>query len=229
MTILVGEKVKLVPVNDHNLRELFEMWNDREYAGEYGGFEPKNWDEFHEKFAKGATWFLIEKIANGEKIGWINYYWTRIDYPYLYEIGYALDPLERRRGYMTEAAKLVVAHIFATKNIERIEAVTDAPNLGSQGVLEKTGFKREGILRKRSLKNGVYRDEFIYGILREDLAKNRDEDWLFSCLKHRTEGMTFIFLKGLRCKGIPNPVIESEKFDPFDFKSRTMESVNIVV
>jgi RimJ/RimL family protein N-acetyltransferase len=72
---------------------------------------------------------------------------------------------------MTEAAKLVVEHLFATKDIERIEAVTDAENLGSQGVLEKSGFQREGLLRRRSLKKGEYRDEFIYGILKEDLQK----------------------------------------------------------
>jgi RimJ/RimL family protein N-acetyltransferase len=167
--MLIGEKIRLVPVNDQNLRNLYDMWNDTEYAGEYGGFTPMSWDEFSKKFAKGASWFLIEKISDGARIGWIDYYWTRIDYPHLYEIGYALDPSERRKGYMTEAAKLIVEHLFATKNIQRVEAVTDSPNLASQGVLEKAGFKREGLLRKRSLKNGQFRDEYIYGILREDL------------------------------------------------------------
>lgn len=73
---------------------------------------------------------------------------------------------------MTEVAKLVVQHLFETKDIERVEAVTDTANAGSHGVLENAGFKREGTLRKRSLKNGVYRDEYICGILREDWKNN---------------------------------------------------------
>jgi len=141
--MLICDKIRLVPVTDQNLRALYDMWNDAEYAGEYGGFTPMSWSEFSEKFAKGASWFLIEKIEGRKKIGWISCYTTRIDYPFLYEIGYALDPTERRKGYMTEAAKLVVEHLFATKDIERIEAVTDTRNLGSQGVLEKAGFKKE--------------------------------------------------------------------------------------
>jgi [ribosomal protein S5]-alanine N-acetyltransferase len=120
---------------------------------------------------------LIEKSVSGEKIGWISYYTTRIDYPYLYEIGYALSPKERRMGYMSEAARLIVDHLFSTKDIERLEAVTDAENLGSQGVLEKVGFRREGVLRKRSKRDGQYRDEFMDGILREDRKKTSGEDF----------------------------------------------------
>ena len=128
-------------------------------------------EEFEDKFVKGATWFLVQKIGDDVIVGWIDYYSTRTDYPHLYEIGYALKPSERRKGYMTEAVKLIVYDLFTTKEIERIEALTDAPNVGPQRVLENVGFKREGLLRKRSFKNGVYRDEYIYGILREDWQK----------------------------------------------------------
>jgi hypothetical protein len=75
---------------------------------------------------------------------------------------------------MTEAVKLIVEYLFRTKDIERIEALTDTDNLASQGVLEKVGFKREGILRKRALIKGEYRDDLIYGILREEWIMNVD-------------------------------------------------------
>ena len=148
MGVLVGDRVSLVPVTDQNLRELYDMWNDPAVAGEYRGFTPMSWDEFGEKFVKGATWFLIEKISDGAIVGWIDYYWTRTDYPHLFEIGYAMKPNERRKGYMTEAAKLIVNHLFTKKDIERVESITDTQNLASQGVLEKAGFKREGDLEK---------------------------------------------------------------------------------
>ncbi len=171
--MLTGNKIKLVPVTDHNLRELYEMWNDPEVGGEFGGFEKMSWDQFREKFVKGASWFLIEKISDPAIIGWINFFRTRTDYPRLWEIGYALMPSERKLGYMTEAAKLIVEYLFSTKDIDRVEALTDLENVPSQGVLEKAGFKREGLLRKRSFKNGVHHDEYMYSILREDWQKSK--------------------------------------------------------
>jgi len=35
-------------------------------------------------------------------------------------------------------------------------------------VLEKAGFKKEGIVRKRIFIRGDWRDEFLYSILREE-------------------------------------------------------------
>ena len=37
-------------------------------------------------------------------------------------------------------------------------------------VLERAGFKREGVLREALFHNGTWRDEVIYGLLREEAA-----------------------------------------------------------
>jgi ribosomal-protein-alanine N-acetyltransferase len=58
--------------------------------------------------------------------------------------------------------------MFRTMGIARIESVTDVKNVPSQRVLEKNGFKREGMLKKRFYLDGEYRDEYIYGLLREE-------------------------------------------------------------
>ena len=128
-------------------------------------------EEFEDKFVKGATWFLVQKIGDDVIVGWFDYYSTRTDYPHLYDSRVRPEAEREKKGKMTEAVKLIVYDLFTTKEIERIEALTDAPNVGPQRVLENVGFKREGLLRKRSFKNGVYRDEYIYGILREDWQK----------------------------------------------------------
>jgi hypothetical protein len=98
--MLLGKKVKLVPVTEQNLPELYDMCKDPDYGGESVGFAPMSWSDFETKFVKGATWFLIEKIAGkeaesiGNGIGWISYFSTRTDYPHLWEMGYALRPTE---------------------------------------------------------------------------------------------------------------------------------------
>lgn len=150
--------------------DLYEWWNDREFAGEYTSLFPKTRREVKE-FLKEARNFIIESKSGGGKIGFISYYPIRTDYQNLYEIGYRINPKERNKGYTTEATQLLVNHMFRTLDIERIESVTDVENIPSQRVLEKNGFKREGMLRKRFLLRGDYRDEYMYSLVREDWLK----------------------------------------------------------
>jgi RimJ/RimL family protein N-acetyltransferase len=166
---LLGDRVKLRSVDDSDIDDLYTWWNDAEFSGEYSGFEPKSMREIQE-MVKIAPCFTISSRTEAKKIGFIDYYLPRSDYPYLFEIGYRIKPSERRKGYTTEAARLLVDYLFTTKtDIERIESVTDTENVPSQKVLEKNGFKREGELRKRFFnKNGRYRNEYIYSLLREE-------------------------------------------------------------
>ena len=46
-------------------------------------------------------------------------------------------------------------------------------NLASQKLYEKLGFVREGVARKAAFKEGCYRDQYLYGLLREDFLKAR--------------------------------------------------------
>jgi RimJ/RimL family protein N-acetyltransferase len=169
---LLGNKVKLRPANNSDLGDLHDWWNDPEFAGEYAGFFPKTRGQI-KQLLKEARNFIIEGRADGRKIGFISYYLVRSDYLNLYEIGYRIKPNERRKGYTTEAAGLLVNYLFTTQNIERIESVTDTANLPSQRVLEKNGFRREGKLRKRFYRDGDYRDEYMYRLLREEWERAR--------------------------------------------------------
>jgi len=84
------------------------------------------------------------------------------------EIGYGIIPNERGKGYCAEAVKIAVDYLFLSKPLVRIQAHTNVKNKASQRVLEKVGFKKEGIVRKRIFVRGNWRDEFLYSILREE-------------------------------------------------------------
>jgi RimJ/RimL family protein N-acetyltransferase len=84
------------------------------------------------------------------------------------EIGCALLRGERGKGYCTEAAKIIVDYLFLSKDVACIQATTDVGNAASQKVLERAGFQREGILRKRFFGNGGWRDIVMFSILREE-------------------------------------------------------------
>ena len=49
-----------------------------------------------------------------------------------------------------------------------IEAVVDEGNERSRGLLRKLGFVYEGTLRQRQFVGGRFRDEYHYGLLRDE-------------------------------------------------------------
>ena len=109
--------------------------------------------------------FVIEK-KDGTRIGFIAHYFVLP--PKFMEIGYDIIPSERRKGYGTEAARILVDYLFLSKNIAWIQAVTNVGNKASQRVLEKAGFKKEGTLRNVGHVRGEPTDAYIYSILREE-------------------------------------------------------------
>jgi ribosomal-protein-alanine N-acetyltransferase len=170
---LLGEEIRLRPVDDSDIDDLHNWWNDPGFAGRYDSFFPKSESEV-EELVKEGRFFVILSRSEDKKIGFIVYHLTRSDYLNLFEAGCRINPGERRKGYATEATRLIVDYIFETKrDIERIESITDTENVPSQKVLEKNGFKREGELRRRFFKKGQYRSEYIYSLLREEWQKER--------------------------------------------------------
>ena len=67
----------------------------------------------------------------------------------------------------------MVDYLFLSKDTMRIQATTDVRNLASQKILEKTGFKKEGRLRKTGFVRGVWADDYLWSILREEWKQPR--------------------------------------------------------
>jgi RimJ/RimL family protein N-acetyltransferase len=87
-----------------------------------------------------------------------------------WEIGISLLPPARGRGIGSRAQRLLVEHLFATTDVDRVQATTDVDNIAEQRALERAGFRREGVLRGAQLRGGRRRDTVMYGLLRTDLA-----------------------------------------------------------
>lgn len=86
----------------------------------------------------------------------------------LAEIGYALSTPFQRRGLMPQALTQVLAQLFLTSTLQRIEARCHVGNRASQQVLEQVGFQREGLLRSYFLLDEVRVDNYLYALLRAD-------------------------------------------------------------
>ncbi|XP_016202310.1 uncharacterized protein LOC107643234 [Arachis ipaensis] len=86
------------------------------------------------------------------------------------ELGYVLGSNYWGKGIVTEAVKQAIKAAFIEfPYLDRVEALVDVENLGSQRVLEKAGFQREGLLRKYLVRKGKSRDTFMFSVLLSDL------------------------------------------------------------
>lgn len=87
-------------------------------------------------------------------------------------MGYAVGSEYWGLGIATAALKMAIPRVFETfPFVVRLEALVEEENVGSQRVLEKVGFVREGFLRKYCFNKGEIRDMFIYSFLRtEEIA-----------------------------------------------------------
>jgi RimJ/RimL family protein N-acetyltransferase len=81
------------------------------------------------------------------------------------EIGYSLVPERQGRGLAAEALRLLLAHAFDGLQLRRLEADVDPRNLASCRLLERLGFRREGLLRARWRVAGEDCDSAMYGLL----------------------------------------------------------------
>lgn len=84
------------------------------------------------------------------------------------ELGYLLMKEYWSRGIATEAVRQLCALAFDELDILRITALVYAPNTASRRVLEKNGFRLEGIQKNAVSKDGRVYDLLLYGKLRED-------------------------------------------------------------
>jgi [ribosomal protein S5]-alanine N-acetyltransferase len=64
------------------------------------------------------------------------------------DCGYVLARRWWRQGLMTEVLTEVAVWALCQPSVSRIGAVCDVENIGSTRVLEKSGFTREGLLRR---------------------------------------------------------------------------------
>ncbi|WP_406721273.1 GNAT family protein [Thioclava litoralis] len=89
-------------------------------------------------------------------------------------IGYWVGERYARQGYMREAINGVVDYAFAILDLSRIEAACLPENAASRGVLEKSGFKYEGVAQAYLQINGRWRNHVLYSNLRPDRRGRTD-------------------------------------------------------
>jgi RimJ/RimL family protein N-acetyltransferase len=88
-------------------------------------------------------------------------------------LGYWLDGAYRNRGIATAAVRLVLAFGFKEWRLHKVKIGHVRPNLASEAVIKKTGFRLVGIERDEFYWHGQWMDHVVYELLSSDW-RNRE-------------------------------------------------------
>jgi aminoglycoside 6'-N-acetyltransferase len=116
--------------------------------------------------APGWFQYAIERTADGVHIGdiGVNLRENRMQA----EIGYTLASVAHGSGYMTEALRGLLDHLFRDRGLLRVSAECDARNSRSSRLLERLGFTREGHRPAYTWIKGEWTDDLLFGLLARD-------------------------------------------------------------
>jgi [ribosomal protein S5]-alanine N-acetyltransferase len=169
---LDAPRVRLRWLTADDLNGLFAIFSDERMMRYWSSAAMKERSEADELLARihrqfsdksGFQWG-VERKADGELLGTctiFNIHRANMRS----EIGYCLRSPHWRQGYMGEALTALVDHCFGVLKLRRLEADVDPNNASSLRILDKLGFRREGLLRERWNVGGEIQDSVFLGLL----------------------------------------------------------------
>jgi RimJ/RimL family protein N-acetyltransferase len=179
--MIEGNRILLRPIQEEDWPRFEEWGKSREALwGPFQRFQMDHVPLLREAYQqtgllkRESGLLLVETIKDEQVIGYVRYTLLHVpdaDLPHP-EIGFGIPIVSARgEGYATEAVRMLVEYLFAGYPVERVAAFTDHENRASQRVMERVGFRREGILRRAMFRDGQWRDVAVYGILRDEMGQ----------------------------------------------------------
>lgn len=128
--------------------------------------------------ARGGRGLPFIVLHDGELVGQLNV--SSITYGSLSSatIGYWVAERVAGRGVTPTAVALATDHSFFQLGLHRMEICIRPENEASLRVVEKLGFRYEGLRRRYIHINGDWRDHFCFGIVAEEVPQGVLRRWL---------------------------------------------------
>jgi RimJ/RimL family protein N-acetyltransferase len=172
----VTDPVRLRPFTPEDLDLVLRRRETAAADDEFGFFGHRSPVAMRRRFAEDGLLAddhssFVVALADDTVVGDVS--WHGVDYgpppqSRALNIGIALFPEHRGKGYGTAAQRLLAEYLFAQTHVHRVEASTDVTNVAEQRALEKAGFTREGVLRGAQWRSGAWHDLVSYSRLRGD-------------------------------------------------------------
>ena len=85
-------------------------------------------------------------------------------------LGYWVGQPYAGQGVGTTSVRAILGFAFGALKLHRVEAACVPTNHASRRVLEKSGFRQEGVARAYLKINGRWADHLLFGVLRDEFA-----------------------------------------------------------
>lgn len=151
-------------------RDFLLQWEpvrNRDYAGRKAFRNRVYWSAKSAADGRALPLFLFEK-ETGQFMGAVTLDNIRRGPAQMCNLGYWIGPEFARQGFMSEAVRALVAYAFEELDLSRVEAACLAKNVPSRGLLERCGFKYEGVAQSYLQIGGRWRTHVLYANLRHD-------------------------------------------------------------
>jgi len=93
------------------------------------------------------------------------------------QVGYWIDEHFAGRGITPTALAMAVDHCFGIVGLHRLEASIRPENTASRRVVEKLGFRDEGVRVRQLHINGAWRDHVCYALTTEEVPHGLMPRW----------------------------------------------------
>ena len=170
---LETERLLLRKLKMSDASTIYRYFSNREMT-KYYGMEPfitiieaeKFIKDFLDDYTMLLRWGIVEKSTN-KLIGTCGYHAISEKHKRA-EIGYEIDLDSWGKGYATEAVTQLVEYGLTELKLHRIGANVFPENKSSRKVLEKIGFKHEGLLRNYLYQGGKSHDANVFSIINDN-------------------------------------------------------------
>jgi aminoglycoside 6'-N-acetyltransferase len=123
---------------------------------------------FHEGDPAAPGWFQYAIVLRDEDVLIGDIGVNRHENGRQAEIGFTLARAWWGRGYAYEAVSRVLEQLFLVEGLLRVSADADARNEASARLLDRVGFRREGLRRAHTWIKGEWTDDLLFGILADE-------------------------------------------------------------
>lgn len=174
---LVTERLIIRPYIKEDVKNLYETLNNEnvlkhipeesisiEQAQNAINWLISNYDQGLDSDYKYS--FAIELKETKDYVGWCGFGYLDYDKRQK-EVYFTLNSKYWGQGFATEASKVLIEYIFNELKLEKLVAVVKPGNKGSQRVIEKIGFKYEGIVKNVQEEFKFYEGELYYTLAKE--------------------------------------------------------------
>ncbi|WP_404450586.1 GNAT family N-acetyltransferase [Virgibacillus necropolis] len=117
---------------------------------------------------KEIPWVIVNN-KNGEIVGQFHLHKLNLWHKKA-ELGVIIRKEYQNNGVMTEILRPILAFGFETLGLNRIVGDTFAGNTGSEKILKKYGFTKEGVMRQTDFDGEMFHDTVVFSMLRSEYA-----------------------------------------------------------